>query len=227
MPPRAWHSGFRETVENVDPSLHPSDLNGTDDELDLFSRPPEHQSPSRTIGEETNTAFNSSLTNGVWRCLMCDSTSSCAVGRGWNVQIVATGRFTEVTDRQSRSLMLGCSCRTLIPPHSSSGRRRRWRRGHPAGSGSPDGSMVSDERAASEVPTQDPTVDPDAPRNQWTVQPNLPQPNVSGQQDLLRALRQLVTEKEDYDKAEWSSAKGPKPGIKWKGAAAPNPLVEV
>ena len=87
--------------------------------------------------------------------------------------------------------------------------------------------MVSDERAASEVPTQDPTVDPDAPRNQWTVQPNLPQPNVSGQQDLLRALRQLVTEKEDYDKAEWSSAKGPKPGIKWKGGAAPNPLVEV
>ena len=34
-------------------------------------------------------------------------------------------------------------------------------------------------------------------------------------------------EKEVYDKAEWSSAKGPKPGIKWKGAAAPNPLVEV
>ena len=116
MPPRAWHSGFRETVEDVDPSLHPSDLDGIDDEFDLFSQSPEDPSTSRTVQEEPKTAFSNSLTNGVWRCLMCDSTSSYAVGRDWKCADCGHGSFTEVTDRQSRSPMLehGCSCLMLI-----------------------------------------------------------------------------------------------------------------
>lgn len=59
-------------------------------------------------------------------------------------------------------------------------------------------------------------------QNQLAVQPNLPQANVSGQQNLLRALSQLVAEKKDYDKADWSLATGPKPVTKWEGGAAPN-----
>ena len=219
MLPRAWHSGFRETVEDVDPSLHPSDLDGIDDEFDLFSQSPEDPSPSRTIQEEPNTAFSNSSTNGVWRCLMCDSTSSYAVGRDWKCADCGHGSFYR-GDRPTKQIT-DAGTWMFVPhvdsPSSTSSRRRRRRRGYPSGSDSPDGS---EERAESEVPTRDPTVDPDAPQNQVT-QPNLPQPNVSGQQDLLRALRQLVTEKDDSDRADWNSAKGPRPGIKWKGGTAP------
>jgi hypothetical protein len=220
MPPRAWHSGFRETVEDVDPSLHPSDLDGIDDEFDLFSQSPEDPSPSRTIQEEPNTAFS----NSDQRCVAMFDVRFNFIIRSWQGLEVCRlrPRVFYRGDRPTKQIT-DAGTWMFVPhvdsPPSTSSRRRRRRRGYPSGSDSPDGS---EERAESEVPTRDPTVDPDAPQNQVT-QPNLPQPNVSGQQDLLRALRQLVTEKDDSDRADWNSAKGPRPGIKWKGGTAPSP----
>lgn len=231
MPPRAWHSGVREAaVESTDP-LQPSDMDGLEDVFELFSQPPDPASPARSIQIEPNTTPERSPTESMWRCLMCDSTSSYAVGFDWKCADCGHGSFYR-GDRPTKQIT-DAGTWMFVPhadpsPSSSSRRRRRRRRGLQAGHDSPDGSTVSDERAESEVPTRDPVVDPDAPLNLAAVQPNLQQqqncvPNVSGQQELLNALRQLVTEKDDVDRAEWSSAKGPKPGIKWKGGTAPNP----
>ena len=225
MPPRAWHSGTREAeVESTEP-LQPSDMDGSDNGLDGFSSPPCSTSPARPIQREPNTTDFYGSADSVWRCWKCDSTLSYSVGLDWICADCGHGSFYR-GDRPTKQITDAGTW--MFVPHaesspSSSSRRRRRRRGHFAGADSPHGSTVSDERAESEVPTQDPTVDPDAPQNLVAVQPNLQQPNVSGQQDLLHALRQLVTEKDDNDQHDWSSAKGPKPGIKWKGGSAPNP----
>ena len=113
---------------------------------------------------------------------------------------------------------------------STSSRRRRRRRNQPAGNDSPSGpsdSVGSGEWAESENPTVDPVVDPSAPRtrstNNFEAAASPVRQNVSGQQDLLNALRQLVTQRDDIENNDWSSAKGPRPGVKWKGGTAPSP----
>ena len=223
MPPRAWHSGVREAHEQDTEPLQPSDMDGADELFDVSSEPPAPISPARSIQREPNTTNARGSADSVWRCLMCDSTLSYAVGLDWMCADCGHGSFYR-GDRPTKQIT-DAGTWMFVPhadPSPSSSRRRRRRRGLAAGHDSPDGSTVSDERAESEIPTQDPLVDPDTPLNLVAAQqPNVS--NVSGQQELLQALRQLVTEKDDNDRDEWSSAKGPKPGIKWKGGSAPNP----
>lgn len=109
----------------------------------------------------------------------------------------------------------------------SSARRRRRRRVRNGGGPSSSGSAGSGERAESEVPTCDPCVDPEVVRlpeaREPPQQPAQLVNNPAGQQELLDVLRQLLTKKDSDDRSDWNSLKGPKPGTKWKGGAAPLP----
>eukprot|EP00438_Fugacium_kawagutii_P008889 Skav234756 [mRNA] locus=scaffold2327:10167:13368:+ [translate_table: standard] len=195
MPPRAWHSGVRAAVDDDLDPLQPSDLDGTDGGFDLFSQPPDEASPASSIQDEPNTDHDSA--NCIWRCLKCDSSSSVAVSAGWRCSDCGHGSFY----RQDRPTKKFTDAGTwmfvphAVSPSSSSSRRRRRRKQRPAGGDSPSGSLGSGEMAESEHPTVDPVVDPDAPQDHVTLQPNLTSPrrhpNVSGQQDLLDALKKL------------------------------------
>lgn len=103
------------------------------------------------------------------------------------------------------------------------------------------------ERAESEAPTADPIVDPEqfgprrrrrgsssashgpvhAPPDRLRGSPDSnAQLQGDGNAELLNVMKQLLSDqKKRYDGSEssWTSARGPAPGVRWRGGTAPTP----
>ena len=182
-----------------------------------------------------------------WRCLGCDSGDSRWSFHGWmcnscgGKEFYRTSSPAKKSNEQGTWMFLPFGQTAGSMPRSS--RRRRKRR--PA---DPDGSDFGERAAESETPTVDPVVDPDLPhgpqeRAGERVRPgpqarfgrDLQEPHgnqprhlrdlrqssatPSTDDQLLKALRSLVSKKEE----DWSSQAGPSKGVRWRGGAAPQP----
>ena len=178
-----------------------------------------------------------------WRCLACEHNASLVLpGDRWMCDRCGSFDFYRVNQPTKRVTDLGTWMFVPNGEQVPSRRSRRRRRGaDPPGSQLPEGF----ERAESERPTVDPEVDPDAdvfpPQHRVLPQHSpegrrsaVPQRNVGPQPDrasgtlssttrdpVLSALKKLVSSKEaDQD---WSSRKGPEPGLRWRTGAPPAP----
>lgn len=183
----------------------------------------------------------------IWRCLACDSSESVWVADGsWECACCQGVEFYKAN--QPAKKLTSDGVWMFIPhghspeqptPPSKAARRRKRRTAHPGG---PSGSSVDGEFDAEEESlTHDPIVEP-SNRTRSAVENDLahnnhlrmphhrnvqqrPVSNTGSQQNqLLEALRQLVTSKKPADD-DWTSAAGPQRGVRWRGGAPPQPPV--
>ena len=211
-----------------------------------------------------------------WRCVNCPSSEwhrsdgryvcvRCGCNEFYNLDEptkleTATGTWVYVPhspNSASGSLDDG-SIRDDCSPYGSPGKTGKGKT--KPSSGPPSDSFVGgSERAESEAPTYDPSVDPDGSQlgrrrrrrrrggiadadalqrphlpdqaNLGDAPPDLPvhhavEPQPAGQLELLNMMRQLLDERRGRghgSDASWTSAKGPSPGVKWRGGTAPAP----
>ena len=193
--------------------------------------------------DEPNDAAPRTVSNE-WRCLACDHNTSLALpGDRWMCDRCGSFDFYRVNQPTKKVTDHGTWMFVPYGEQVPSRRRPRRRRhgGDPPGDQLPEGF----EQAESERPTVDPEVDPDAdvlpPRHRVLPQHSpeghrsgVPHRDVGPQPDrasgtltstpkdpLLSALKKLVSSKEaDQD---WSSRKGPEPGLRWRTGAPPAP----
>ena len=184
--------------------------------------------------------------SGDWRCRNCDADTFELAGEStWQCLACGSRSFydtrhsvKEVTDRGTWMFMPHGGGRAS----SSSSRRRRRRRQQPGG---PPTDPGDSEMAESELPTVDPIVEPDP-----LPARDVPRPHQGAREDpvvrggrgrgkggghrdepsgsltstdgkLLQTLQRLV----DKDSGDWSSAKGPSKGVRWKFGQPPAPPV--
>lgn len=184
--------------------------------------------------------------SGDWRCRNCDADTFELAGEStWQCLACGSRSFydtrhsvKEVTDRGTWMFMPHGGGRAS----SSSSRRRRRRRQQPGG---PPTDPGDSEMAESEHPTVDPIVEPDP-----LPARDVPRPHQGAREDpvvrggrgrgkggghrdepsgsltstdgkLLQTLQRLV----DKDSGDWSSAKGPSKGVRWKSGQPPAPPV--
>ena len=226
---------LHEFVASVSPKSDPGDdpwspsLRTRRPEVPTIQTPLSEHEPNEDSGEWRCRSCDADeygpLDDSTWECLACGSRSFYNTRRA----------VKEVTDRGTWMYMPHAG---IEKTSSSSSRRRRRRR--QTGNGPPTDSD-NFEMAESEHPTHDPIVDPeplhardpppppDLPHRDPSVRGGRGRGKGGGHQEgpsgsmtstdgrLLKTLQQLVG-KED---TEWSLAKGPAKGVRWKTGQPP------
>ena len=187
--------------------------------------------------------------SGDWRCRTCGATSYGPVGDStW--QCLACGGTSFYDSRQPMKEVTDRGTWMYLPhggeDRMSSSSRRRRRRKRAEGFPRDPSHHEDEEFAESERLTNDPIVDPDPvealperpqlrPGSQQGHQPHAGRGRGKGGADrdlpsgsmtstdgkLLQTLQRLV----EKDVGEWSSAKGPSKGVRWKSGQPPAPPI--
>lgn len=189
-----------------------------------------------------------------WRCTVCDSASAMPVLGGWECADCGSMDFYDV--RQTHRTVTDSGTWLYMPhaaqvessPSSSSrsARRRRRRQLNPGPHGPPDHG--GGERAESEIPTNDPVVEPSivpSSRSVPVAAPPRPTPDehaqvrpsghlqqadaevcpqeplleASGSDTIVRAIKKARADEID----DWNLKKGPEPGLRWRTGQHPQP----
>ena len=180
------------------------------------------------------------MVSNEWRCLACEHNTSLALSDDrWMCDRCGSFDFYRVNQPTKKVTEHGTWM--FVPYGEQAPSRRRRRRRH--GGDPPGHHSEGFEQAESERPTVDPEVDPDAvdlPPQRPVLLQHSPQGRRSGvphrdagplpdrasgtltttpKDPLLLALKKLVTSKDSEQ--DWSSRKGPEPGVRWRTGAPP------
>lgn len=231
--------------------LEPDDLPEYDlrDEFDEMSRSfsPAHfaeDPPEPFVHDFATTQDEPNAERCTWRCLACDSDNHYQLSAyRWLCDECGGQEFYETTRPTKKLTQDGtwlflphASKRDDRSSHSSKRRRRRAKKNDPPA----DEGFEGREWPESEQRTDDPCVEPESPhhvprseppphhrRSAVPQRPPQTEPSVKVSQtredELLSALKKLISKKDADDSADWNSLKGPKQGTKWRGGTAPAP----
>ena len=188
-----------------------------------------------------------------WACLGCGSRKWCYVSGTWTCQTCSGHDYYRVDRSTRHQVPTGTWVYVphgtgLPDSHSSSHeheghhgqgkrqRRRRHRKGHP--DEDPSESRGDEEQAESEAPTHDPSIpvsehgpertrpfrSPPAPPAHRDMQEGIADSSGHNPEErLIQALKKMLAKDDKDDNRSWDSMRGPKPGVRFRGGAAPQP----